>query len=391
MKKIYLQLTPFFPTSDRFYGPYIYDQVKAIERNSDFEVIVIKLHPFYNKVEEEEYTYQGTKVYNFKVIDLPSSTLPGLFHSINLIRLERFIKNVVKKDFDDIAFIHAHSLYPSGALAVSLGERYGVPSLVQHHGFDVFQLLNAGLLKGKLKEFNASFMRKKLLDIANRATLNIGVSQKVLQQLIKENGFIGKELYVLHNGVDTKKFFRKEKKRSTSFTIGCIGNFFEIKDHITLLKAIEKLHSEKNIENLKVRLIGSGPLIEPCKNFVKESGLESIVTFEKEVDHSLLNDFYNSLDLFVLPSYYEAFGCVYTEALQVGVPIIAVEGQGIEEVLTEDDKKVSLIPKGDYSRLAELIEFRYNHTSKVDYNFDIDIYIKKFLQHIEKLPSKADR
>jgi len=51
MKKVYLQLTPFFPTPTRFQGPYIYDQVKAIERNSEYTVIVIKVHPFYRKID----------------------------------------------------------------------------------------------------------------------------------------------------------------------------------------------------------------------------------------------------------------------------------------------------------------------------------------------------
>jgi glycosyltransferase involved in cell wall biosynthesis len=90
----------------------------------------------------------------------------------------------------------------------------------------------------------------------------------------------------------------------------------------------------------------------------------------------------------VLPSYYEAFGCVYTEAMQTGVPIIAVENQGIEEVLKEEEKSFSLIPKGDHRRLADLIEFRYNKRLKVDYDFNIDNYVQQFLNYIQPLPSK---
>ncbi|BDY13544.1 glycosyltransferase family 4 protein [Hydrogenimonas cancrithermarum] len=153
------------------------------------------------------------------MIDLSSSTLPGIFHSLNALRLERFIRNIVGIDFDDIAFVHAHTLYPGGALAVTLGEKFGIPSLIQHHGFDVFQLLNVGILKGFLKELNAIYMKKRLLDIANRADLNIGVSQKVLDQLLEEKAFSNPSRYVLYNGVDTQKFYRLPTKENSQFTI----------------------------------------------------------------------------------------------------------------------------------------------------------------------------
>ncbi len=383
MRKIYLQLTPFFPTPERFYGPYIYDQVKAIERKGEYEVIVIKFHSLYRKIESESYIYQGIRVYNFKTLDLPSTILPGLFHPLNLWRLERLITQKIGIDFDRIAYIHAHTVYPGGALATSLAKKYAIPSLIQHHGFDIFQALNVGLLKGRLKEWNIEWMRRRFLQILNSADLNIGVSRKVLDTLRATPGFSGKALYVLYNGVDPKKFFKTERsEKPDHFTIGCIGNFFEIKDQITLLKAVHLL-IERGIEDILVRFIGSGPTREECDAYIRRHGLESHVRFEPEIDHTKLNDFYNALDLFVLPSYYEAFGCVYTEAMQTGVPIIAVESQGIEEVLHEKEKPLSLIPAHDYRRLADLIEFRYNNRSKVDYNFDIDNYIQDFLNYLE--------
>ena len=52
--------------------------------------------------------------------------------------------------------------------------------------------------------------------------------------------------------------------------------------------------------------------------------------------HENLPSFYQSLDLFVLPSYYEAFGCVYAEAYSCGVPFIAVKNQKLQNSC--DDK-----------------------------------------------------
>ncbi len=37
--------------------------------------------------------------------------------------------------------------------------------------------------------------------------------------------------------------------------------------------------------------------------------------------------------VFALPSRYEGLGCVYLEAMSAGKPVIACQGQGIEEVI----------------------------------------------------------
>lgn len=40
MSKYYLCITPFFPSPDSWRGAYVFDQVKAIQQNSEYEVIV---------------------------------------------------------------------------------------------------------------------------------------------------------------------------------------------------------------------------------------------------------------------------------------------------------------------------------------------------------------
>jgi glycosyltransferase involved in cell wall biosynthesis len=383
MKSTYLVLTPFFPTEDSFHGPFIFDQVEAIRRNSNYDLIVIKLIPSYLKNSVKEYVYQGVKVYNFKVLDIPSFVLPGLFKFINLKRLERLIRDIINIDLSKVEIIHAHSAYPAGALAVDLGQKFGVKSFVQHHGFDVMQLDNGRVLKGKLKKLNNQYIKNRFLQTVNNTDLNIGVSQKIIDILHTENSFTNKNVMVLFNGVNARKFYHLPNvKKSNSFTIGCIANFWPLKDHITLLKAINIV--VKNKKKLTVKFIGTGPTLDQCKKYIEINHLQEFVEFNDEVDHTKLNNFYNSLDLFVLPSYSEGFGCVYVEALQNGVPIIAVRGQGIEEVLSLADRKHFLINKGDYKDLAQKIKSQIKAPVKINYNFDIDRLIIDFLNKIEK-------
>ncbi len=332
----------------------------------------------------DHYVYQGIKVYNFKVLDLPSSVLPGIFQTYNLRRLKQFIKNIAKIDMTDVEVIHSHVTYPAGALGVALGKEFGIKNFVQHHGLDVMQLENGRLLKGKLKALNNRYMQKKFLQTVNHTDLNIGVSRKVIEALEKTEGFSNPNTYVLYNGVDTTKFYRDRSiKKPATFTIGCIGNFWPLKDQITLLKALNMLVKEG--KSLQVKFIGSGPTLHICKEYVKNHHLENHVAFHPEIDHTELNSFYNTLDLFVLPSYYEALGCVYMEALQVGVPVIAVKGQGIEEIIREEERENALIEKHDHARLASLIDVHLHNPRYVDYDLNIDRFTEPFLQRIGKI------
>ena len=75
-----------------------------------------------------------------------------------------------------------------------------------------------------------------------------------------------------------------------------------------------------------------------CKKYVNDNNLSEFILFEKELEHHKLNKFYNEIDLFVLPSYYEALGCVYLESWATNTPFIAVKNQGVSEIIPEDLK-----------------------------------------------------
>ena len=133
--KYYLCITPFFPEPDSFVGPYVLDQVRAIERNSDYKVVVIKPYSFLNKA--TDYEYGGVKVYRCKDFTLPSNMLPN---NISDALTYRSVLNKVKSigvNPNDIAVCHAH-VAALGSSAIRLKRDFPhIKAIVQHHGFDV--------------------------------------------------------------------------------------------------------------------------------------------------------------------------------------------------------------------------------------------------------------
>ena len=223
---------------------------------------------------------------------------------------------------------------------------------------------------------------KNTLRRINAIDLNVGVSQLVLDQLKEFHNYSPKDEYVLYNGVDTSKFFYKEVKKNEVFTIGCIANFWAIKDQITLIKSVQILLSKG--EKVLLRLIGTGPKLDECYNYVKEHHLDDIIIFEREKEHSELNIFYNEIDLFVLPSYFEALGCVYLESWATNTPFIGVERQGISELLPDNKKSIFLAKAQDPISLQIRIShvMRTNETIVFDNNYNIENLINNFLVHL---------
>lgn len=156
-----------------------------------------------------------------------------------------------------------------------------------------------------------------------------------------------------------------------------------------MLRAIDLLRDR--LPNLRVRFVGSGTFLPMCKAFVVEHGLTLRVTFEPEGDHTLLPDFYRSLDLFVLPSYFEGFGCVFTEAWSCGTPFITCKGQGMDDLIPESERVLWLCNPMDPQDLAEKIAgfFQKRPVQHLSAPVDIDHLITAFVKDLEMRRQEA--
>ena len=223
-------------------------------------------------------------------------------------------------------------------------------------------------------------IRNKIRQL-NKSDLNIGVSELVLNKLREYPTYSPKDEFVLYNGVDTSKFHPIKCDINKTFTIGCVANFWEIKDQITLIKSTQKILEDG--KKIKLRMIGSGPTLKSCKKYVFENNLTKYILFENEIIHKELNDFYNSIDLFVLPSYYEALGCVYLESWATNTPFIGIEDQGISELIPEKDRKIFLAEVNSTESLKEKILIAFNNRNCYPFvsKYDIKNTIKEFMNY----------
>lgn len=405
-KKYYICVTPFFPSPGNWRGAYVLDQVKAIQRNSEYEVVVF----MGGGKTDADYEIDSIKVYRYHTRDLPSNILNGFFNGYNS---RSFVKRVLEVGIDpkDVAFVHSHvSMRAACGLALKKLSP-NIKVLLQHHDLDPFNL-RSGVI-GRNNRFNIRYRAKKAIALYNQVDLHICISNACRESLLHfpntRQGEIyedckrslalckglpsihPKATYVLYNGVDCRMFNMgkrsiKINEENSIIKIGCIANFQELKDHITLIKAFEILH-KRGFDNIRLSLLGSGETKDMCVSYLKENGLYRFVEWPKEVTHDKLPNYYHSLDLFVLPSYFEGFGCVFTEAAACGVPFMGCVNQGYSEYIPEEEKNKWLIEPGNFVQLAKNIEayMKYGYHQKLCKSYVIDELIQGYLSYIAKL------
>jgi glycosyltransferase involved in cell wall biosynthesis len=154
-------------------------------------------------------------------------------------------------------------------------------------------------------------------------------------------------------GVDMKVFQPCSSQRhGQKFEILCVGRIVPAKGQRVLIEAVALL--EKQGHQVNLRLVGDGPDRRGLEEMVGRRGLDHCITFEGAVDQDRIRGFYESADVFVLPSFAEGIPVVLMEAMAMEIPTITTWITGIPELIRQDQDGI-LVPPSDVERLTQAI------------------------------------
>lgn len=91
------------------------------------------------------------------------------------------------------------------------------------------------------------------------------------------------------------------------------------------------------------------------ETLLKASGLESMVSYHGAVYDAEKAALFARADVFVFPSYLEAFGLVAAEAMSAGLPVVATTVGSVPDMVVEGENGFLVAP-GDVSALSERVE-----------------------------------
>lgn len=295
----------------------------------------------------------GFLVYHPRVLEFPRSLFFEFYPQTHARGIQRVFSEQIARGVD---IIHAHVAHPDGAAALRFGRKYNIPVVVTIHGQDFAYTLN----------------RSRICAESVRATLKgasavILVSEKLKSHYGLETWADQLEKYwVIHNGVDLQDVvlslelqrlehqgtYSERGPRVSRRRLLTVGFLRPDKGHAMVLKALPELIRE--FSDLEYRIVGDGTERQKLEELSEELGLENHVLFLGSLPHHEAMKEMAQCDIFILPSWKEAFGVVYLEAMANGKPIIGTVGEGISEILAQEDVGKA-VPAKDVMAITEAI------------------------------------
>jgi len=180
----------------------------------------------------------------------------------------------------------------------------------------------------------------------------IGGNSSVQKRLnIKDDKFICMT-QVASNKLDNS--FQENK--IDMFNVLVVGRFITIKSLDVAIYSFEHFFKQLSIEekkNVRLTIIGQGPLNNNLKGIVKDFESKEAIEFIGWVEKDLVDSYYKNASVFVFPSH-EGAGMVVVEALSHGLPVICFDNYGPGEFV--DESCAIKIPYSNYYQ--SIIDFR---------------------------------
>lgn len=335
---------------------FIMNIYRDIDREKvQFDFLV---HYMENKDYDNEIEKLGGKIYRFP-----------LRNNNNIIKYV-FQLNKFYKKHKEYKVIHCH-MSSIGFINFLIAKKNKINVRIAHsHNSKTDKTI-----KGRLKKI-------MMLPYKYISTINFACSSEAGKFL-----FGNKKFEIVPNAIDVTKYKFSKSKRTeirkkmgfeeNDIVLGHIGRFNIQKNHEFLIKIFQKLYSKD--KKYKLLLIGDGELKSNIENECKQYNILDGVIFTGVVSNTY--DYYNAMDLFVLPSLFEGLPVVGVEAQANGLPCIFADNITRELDLTY----IKYLPLNEKIWIKE-IEGEYLNKNRKEKNkiiYDSDFNIHKLANKLE--------
>lgn len=262
--------------------------------------------------------------------------------------IDSWVERINAENFDVVIAISAEQTMLLGRIAPRIKSK---AIAWEHSSYEGFFDKKTGYLRGRAKEFiecagtldNIIVLNK---DIADKYQSNLGLNTTI---------------------IENPKSFSSEKKITNDAKrfISC-GRLAKEKAYEDMIEALSI--TRKNGCDWDLMIVGGGELKNSLEKRAVELGVSeyvSITGYVSDVDEKLLTG-----GIFLLTSRWEGFPMVVTEALEVGLPIIAYDIPAMLPLVT-DGVEGYLVEAADVKKLAETMrilagqsEMRINMSKK---------------------------
>ncbi len=286
-----------------------------------------------NQPKKEE--VRGVKIWRTSLFALSNLSASPLVYTLSLLPFI-FFKSLTLMKKEKIDILHCQG-FLSSILGFCLSRLTGVP-----------YVLTVQRLEGKRNPLKNFIYRK--------AAVCIGASRAVAGNFRKIGA---KNVEVIPNGVDLKRFENLERKPHDGFVAITVARLERVKGINYLIEAAARSEIRR-ISDLLILIVGDGSERKNLESLVEKLNLKEKVRFLGEISNEKIPEHLAAADCFVLSSLKEGFGIVILEAQAAGIPVIATRVGGILDLI-EGEKTGILVAPYNSEEIAGAIAKIYSN------------------------------
>ena len=292
----------------------------------------------------DEESVDGLHFYRTTIPARGPTRLPVLNQWQVISTLSRRIEEVAGIEKPDL--LHAHSPALNGMAALRAAKRLNLPVVYECRAF----WEDAAVDHGTSREWGLRYRLGRALETHVFRTADaVTTICEGLRAEITGRGIPAEKITVIPNAVDTGSFSAGGSPRADlqeqlglngKTVLGFIGSFYAYEGIPLLVKALRDLLSSH--PDLRLLLVGGGPQEEHIRQLVKDLSLEDKVIMPGRVDHHLVQDYYNLVDILVYPRLSMRLTDLVTplkplEAMAQGRLVIASDVGGHKELIRDGE------------------------------------------------------
>lgn len=270
--------------------------------------------------------YEELRAAGIPILDLPLRSLL----SVDTLRLAAKLRRYILQH--GIQVVHAYDA--SGVFTTRVARLARVPLVIAS------QLSYREILDPRTQQ---------LLRWSDRVPDAVLVNCDAIRKYMVEREHVAAErIEIVYNGVDTAQFYPPPSRPEQATTIGVVCALRAEKNLPLLQEAFAKVRGLQ--PNLKLVMIGSGVELGALQANAERLGIADASSFVPATRD--VPDWLRAIDIFVLPSYSEAFSNAILEALACGCAVIGSRVGGTPELTGNQEEQGLLFESGDVDGLA---------------------------------------
>ncbi|GDY28976.1 glycosyltransferase family 4 protein [Gandjariella thermophila] len=188
--------------------------------------------------------------------------------------------------------------------------------------------------------------------VARRMPEVITVSESSARDIAGDFGVPRERIRVIPLGVDGQTFRPRETPRVSGRIIAMASADTPLKGVRTLLEAVAKLRTERDVELVLVARPTPGG---PTERMIDELAIGDAVRIVNGLSDEELATLLASAEVACVPSLHEGFSLPAVEAMACATPLVVSRAGAIPEVVGPDGECADLVPPGDTEALAHAL------------------------------------